>query len=326
MLPRFEPAPGLSTGDAQTIFAHLRRPKHAPARLRRERWDTPDTDFVDVDRLDGDPGRPHLLVLHGLEGSSRASYVMSLLRGASARGWGATALNFRSCSGVANRLARSYHAGDTTDALFVVERIRQRCSGPIVAAAFSLGANVLLRLAADTGERCPFHALVAVSAPYDLSRCADNLDHALDLRAVYRLRFVQQMKGKALDKAARHPEKLSAARIRGIRTLREFDDVVTAPLAGFDGVADYYRRASAGPAAIAALRKPTLLISAADDPIVPGEILASIAAVANPLVTTRFSAHGGHVGFVAGSVLAPRFYAEDTALAYLEASVTMRAP
>lgn len=317
MFDSFVPARGLESGHAQTIFAHFfRRPR--PPALVRERWELADGDFVDVDRLPADPAAPHVLVLHGLEGSSQASYVLEVLAGAAARGWGALALNFRSCTGP-NRLLRSYHAGDTGDAREVAARLRERVRGPLGAVGFSLGGNVLVKLLAETGDAAPVDAAVAVSAPLDLARCAEALD-APGLNAVYRVRFVWQLRQKAIAKARRHPSDAYDVR-RATRTLslREFDDAWTAPVHGFAGARGYYAAASTA-ARLGEVRRPLLLLTAADDPMIPSSAFPMAAARANPRVTPILTRHGGHVAFVGGSVRRPSFWAEATALDYLERS------
>ena len=146
----FRPAAGLAHGQAQTLSAYaLRRPSALP--LRRERVATPDGDFLDLEWLDAPEGRPHLLVLHGLEGSSASGYVRQTLHEARAQGWGAVAMNFRSCSGEPNRALRSYCSGETADPLFVSGHVRSRISGPLLAVGFSLGGNALLKLLAESG-------------------------------------------------------------------------------------------------------------------------------------------------------------------------------
>jgi uncharacterized protein len=321
-VPRFVPAAGLAGPHAQTLFAHFVRPRRLPA-VSRRRWELPDGDFVDVDVLAARrPDAPRVLVLHGLEGSSRgSSYVAACLRGAAQRGWGAVALNFRSCSGFENRLPISYNAGATEDPLWVLRRLRDEAPGPVFAIGFSLGANVLLKLLADSGKDAPVDAAVAVSAPFDLARCAEALDRWDSLTAAYRLRFVFGLRDKAYAKAARHPGKIDVERIRRTLSLREFDDAVTAPLHGYTGADDYYARASAGANAVAAIRRPTLLISAADDPMIPPSSFPTTAAEQNPFIVPALSEHGGHVGFVAGTVRNPIFWAEETALDWLAAII-----
>jgi predicted alpha/beta-fold hydrolase len=321
----FTPAAGLASPDAQTIFGSLARPAHRPP-LRRERWDTPDDDFVDVDLLapreEGGPHAPHaphaphVVVLHGLEGSSHAGYVLAVLREAAARGWGATAVNFRSCSGELNHTPRFYHSGDTADALAVLQKTRARVRGPLVAVGFSLGGSVLLGLLAEQGAAAPVDAAVAISAPYDLTRCSAVLDGPGFFMRIYRERFLRKLKRKALLKLERFPQAFDRERVARARTLREFDEAVTAPMHGFRDAADYYARASAGPR-LSAIRRPTLLLSAEDDPIVPPAGSIPPAAADNPHLTVLRTPHGGHVGFVGGSVRAPRFWAEAQALHFL---------
>lgn len=311
----FEPAAGLASPHAQTIFGSLVRPTHVPP-LRRERWDTPDDDFVDVDVLEGPEGAPHVVALHGLEGSSHAGYVTAVLRGAAARGWGATAVNFRSCSGELNRTPRFYHSGDTADALAVLRRTRERVRGPLFAVGFSLGGSVLCGLLAETGEAAPVDAAVSISTPYDLTVCSAAIDGPGFFARIYRERFLRKLRRKALAKLERFPGAFDRRRLLAARTLREFDEVVTAPMHGFADAGDYYRRASSGPR-LHAIRRPTLLLGAEDDPIVPAPGGIPRTATDNPHLTVVRTAHGGHVGFVTGRLHAPRFWAEDQALAYL---------
>ena len=306
----FRPAPGITSGDAQTVFAALIRSGKAPA-LVRERWDTPDGDFLDVDFLPAPSAAPHLLVLHGLEGSARASYVTEVIRGAQRRGWGAAALNFRCCSGEENRLPRFYHSGEIGDVLFVAERVRQRISGPLFAIGFSLGGNALLVLLARSGSSAPFDGAAAISVPYDLSACARRLDGGKGVYRLYRWWFLRTLRRKALRKLRSHPGIFDAKRVRAASGIEAFDDAVTAPLHGFRDAADYYRQCSSGPL-LSRVCCPTLLISAKDDPLAGAPIPAE--ALSNPSLVALETEHGGHVGFVGGSIHRPRFWAERQAL------------
>jgi hypothetical protein len=323
----FEPAPGLRSGHAQTIFAHFFRGRTPVPGLRRERFTTSDGDFVDVDRLPGERGAPLLFVLHGLEGSSEAGYVRELLRLAAARGWGAAAMSFRSCTGP-NRRLRSYHAGDTGDARELLARLRERdaAGGPVVGVGFSLGGNVLTKLLAEDGDAALLDAGVAVSAPFDLAGAAAAIDTAPGLGAVYRLRFVLQLRAKALAKARAHgrpgdaPARYDLARARRTLSLRAFDDAWTARVHGF-GSADGYYATCATAHRLGAVRRPLLLLHAEDDPLVPGRLFPSEQLGGNPLLSGLLTRHGGHVGFVAGNALAPRFWAEQTALDFLAAAI-----
>ncbi|NPC87047.1 hydrolase [Pyxidicoccus fallax] len=298
---------------AQTIYASLVRPTHAPT-VRRERRELPDGDFVDLDTFDGPRGAPHVVALHGLEGSSQAGYITAVLRGAAERGWGATALNFRSCSGEPNRLARSYHSGDIDDALLVLREVRERVTGPLFAVGFSLGANVLCRLLEDQGEAAPVDAAAAVSAPYDLDACCRKLDGGGPFHLLYRERFLRTLKKKAREKLRRFPGAFDGQRMEAARTIRAFDDAVTAVLHGFGSAERYYAEASSGPR-LGAIRKPTLLLSAADDPMLEAPVIPP-AATDNPQLSVVLTERGGHVGFVGGRVHKPQFWAEDQVLEF----------
>ncbi len=315
----FRPLAGLANPHLQTVFATVARPDPRPG-VRPETWAAADGDRLDVDLLPALPGRPGVLVLHGLEGSSRAGYVRGVLRAVEANGWNGAALNFRSCGPSPWRYARTYHSGHTDDLDDVVARLRARWGRvPVGAVGFSLGANVLLKWMGERGDAVPCDSAVAVSTPFDLGLCAAALDRPGLLPALYRRRFLRSLKRKALAGARRHPATLDAAAIRRCRTFCEFDGAVTAPLNGFRDALDYWDRCSSAKY-LAAIRRPTLLLSAADDPIVPPEAIPTVEIESNPHLVLVLSARGGHVGFVSGTWRRPEFAAERWALAHLGAS------
>ena len=294
----------------------MRRP--APLPLERERLATEDGDFLDLDWLRAGAERPHLLVLHGLEGSSASGYVRQALHEAQALGWGAVAMNFRSCSGEPNRVLRSYCSGETADPLFVARHMLGRVQGPLLALGFSLGANALLKLLAEAGEQAPFVAAAAVSAPFDLLACARALDAPWGQCDLYRWHFLKSLKRKALAKLASHPgHGLDLERVRRARKLQDFDDAFTGPSNGYLGALDYYQRCSSGPR-LKEVRRPTLLLNAEDDPMIPG---TSLPEAKNPLLTVLRTKRGGHVGFLEGSLWGPRFWAERQAVRFLAAEL-----
>lgn len=307
------PARGLGSPHAQTVFASRVRSRRVPP-LIRERLATPDGDELLVDRLEADPAAPHLLILHGLEGSSRSGYVAALLQGAATRGWGAAALNFRSCGGELNRQPRFYHSGETGDPRFVLERLRAATTGPWGGVGFSLGGNVLLRLLAE-GET-GLAAAAAVSVPFDLQRAARAIDTPGFWPSIYRRVFLRTLEAKALAKARLHPGHIDVARVRAARTLQAYDDAVTAPLHGWESAAAYYAACSSGPV-LGRIEVPTLIVSAEDDPMAPASCLPDEAR-SNPKLELLLPARGGHVGFVAGSLLRPRFWAEEQVLAFFD--------
>jgi uncharacterized protein len=311
----FRPASGLEGPHAQTFFAYFTHSWRSP-KLKRVRWETPDNDFIDADFVLAPPDRPHLAIFHGLEGSSNSGYILAMLRAAAERGWGAMALNFRSCSGELNRQLRSYSSGETQDPAFALQQLRKRgITGPLYAVGFSLGANVLLKLLAEQGNDSPLSAAVAVSAPYDLAACARALDSDDNWGKFYRSFYLRPLRRKALRKAAQFPGALDVPRIRASGTFREFDDLVTAPLNGFRDANDYWSRCSSGPM-LERIRRRTLLISAKDDPI--ARVDSTLDGLQNPYVTSLLTEQGGHVGFVSGSILRPRFWSEDVTLQFLE--------
>jgi uncharacterized protein len=311
----FRPAAGLASPHAQTAYAYLTHSWRSP-KLHRERWETPDDDFIDADLVLAPPHVPHLAIFHGLEGSSNSGYVLAMLRAAAERGWGAMALNFRSCSGEMNRQLRSYSSGETKDPAFALDQLRQRgVTGPLYAVGFSLGANVLLKLLAEQGDSSPLSAAVAVSAPYDLASCARALDADGRWGAFYRSFYLRPLRRKALRKAAQFPGALDVLRIRRSNTFRDFDDLVTAPVNGFRDANHYWSSCSSGPM-LDRIRRRTLLISAEDDPI--ARIAGVLDGLQNPYVTALVTQQGGHVGFVSGSIFRPRFWSEDVTLQFFE--------
>jgi len=318
--PPFSPARWLPGPHLATVFASVARPWPRP-RYHRVRWELPDGDFLDVDRIDGPEAlAPLLVVSHGLEGSSRAPYVRGLAAAASRRGLAVAAWNFRGCSGGPNRRLRQYHSGDTEDLGAVVERLVAEVPGrPLVLCGFSLGANQIVKWLGERGDRAPgeVRAAAAVSTPFDLAACARALDGPGFWPWLYRERFLLRLRRKALAKATEFPGGIDGNRVRAAATFAAYDGLVTAPLHGFASAEDYWTRSSSA-RFVGAVRRPLLLLSADDDPLVPAAALPVSAAEANPAVTLEVTSGGGHVAFVAGPPWAPRFWAERRALDFLE--------
>ncbi len=316
----FRPAWWLPGPHAQTVAGRLlRRPR--PPRFRRERIETPDGDFVDVDVVDDGPANgPLVLLLHGLEGSSRRGYAILTYRALAAQGLRAAGLNFRGCSGEANRTARLYHSGETEDLRFVLGALERRTGAPVHAAiGFSLGGNVLLKYLAEEGDAARLRAAVAVSVPYDLGAGADVLDGSFMGRFYSRV-FLKSLVAKAEAKAPIAGERMDLIRGRAARSFRTFDDAVTAPLHGFAGAHDYYSRSSSGPL-LERVRVPTLLVHAADDPFLPPHSIPRTAARDNPFLRLLLTDAGGHVGFIGGQPWSPEFWVEREVSRYLAAAL-----
>jgi len=300
----------LPGGHLQTIWPALRSRRVTGPRVayRRERWDTPDGDFVDVDWLAGPepaPGTPLLALFHGLEGSSRSHYAEAFAGWARTRGLGFAVPHFRGCSGEINRAPRAYHCGDHEEVGWMLARLhavqQARGGGPLLAVGVSLGGNALLRWAGEAGASAAARvgAIAAVCAPLDMTAGGHAIGRGFN-RQVYTRMFLRTLKAKARAKQAQHPGLFDAARLGRVRDLHAFDDLFTAPVHGFAGADDYWRRASAGPH-LARIRVPALVLNARNDPFVPAASLPRPGEV-GPCVTLWQPAQGGHVGFAQGAL------------------------
>jgi len=284
----------LPGGHLQTLYPSL----HPPARvaLRRERWETPDGDFIDVD-FAGERAAARLLVLfHGLEGCSDSHYARAFAAQALSSGWRLAMPHWRGCSGEPNRRPRAYHSGDSEE----VDWILRKFSSPVHAVGISLGGNALLKWLGERGDaaRSIVRRAATVSAPIDLSAAGRALDRGIN-REVYTRHFLSTLKPKSLAKLAVFPGLYDGAKVRAARTFREFDDTVTAPLHGYRDADDYWRRASSGPW-LERVRVPTLLLNARNDPFLPEHDLLAAARNAARSLVLEFPRTGGHAGFLAG--------------------------
>jgi uncharacterized protein len=324
----FQPAWWLPSPHGQTIGGRLLRWPAAPS-FHRERIELADGDFVDLDHPAGPRAEdaPVVLLVHGLEGSARRGYAINVYRELAQRGVRALGLNFRSCSGEPNRLARAYHSGDTDDIRHVLELLAARHpNARLGAIGFSLGGNALLKLLGELGTdaRRLVQAAAAVSVPYDLGAGADWLERTAVGR-FYTSRFVSSLIAKTEAKGALLEDVCDRERIRSARTFREFDDAVTAPLHGFRDAADYYARSSATHY-IGGIRVPTLLLHAEDDPFLPVDHFPHAAVAGNPDVHAVITERGGHVGFIEGPPWAPAFWAERESARFLAGQLLPDAP
>jgi uncharacterized protein len=336
----------LPGGHAQTIYAALLARRSRVA-YRRERWETPDGDFVDLDWVGEPPAtqppdasrqtpdasidscklqatsskpldacslkletggrtqstldpRPLVVLFHGLEGNSRSQYSLGLMATVRERGMRGVVVHFRGCSGELNRLPRAYHSGDAQEIDWILRRLRAQIGiAPLYAVGVSLGGNALLKWLGESGGDAAgvIAAAAAVSAPLDLMASGDALGQGFNL--VYARNFLDTLRAKSLSKLERHPGLYDADAVRRSRTLREFDDLVTAPLHGFRNTDDYWTRASSKPG-LKNVRVPTLVINARNDPFLPAAALPGPGDV-SAAVTLEQPEEGGHVGFVSGA-------------------------
>ena len=284
-------------GHAQTIFAAFRRPPGIA--FERERWDTPDGDFIDLDWAGPTAATRRLVLFHGLEGSSGSHYARSIASRALREGWRCVVPHFRGCSGELNRLPRAYHSGDAAEIDWIMRRLQGLSPATrLDVVGVSLGGNALLKWLGEQGEAAlPVvrHA-AAVSAPLDLTAAGHALGRGFN--KVYTRMFLGSLKRKAKEKLRAFPGSFDGSAMQASRNLYEFDNAVTAPLHGFRDTDDYWARASSWPL-LAGIRVPTLVINARNDPFMPESALAHTRH-ASPQVTLEFPAGGGHAGFLSG--------------------------
>lgn len=319
LLSTFRPAWWLPGAHLPTIWGKKGR-RQAEVHERIDRWTTPDGDHLSLARAGSiASSRPHLLVLHGLEGTTRSNYAQGLLALARSFGWSADLLLFRSCDGQTNNARRLYHSGETTDLNFVVRTlVSQHPDISLRLIGVSLGGNVLLKWLGEQGESLVSNVVraAAVSAPLDLAAGSRHLECFLGQKYVDH--FMVTLKAKTLAKKARYPDLCDWARLESARTFWEFDDSVTGPVHGFDGALDYYTRSSSINY-LTSIKRPTILINAEDDPFLPTHVLDRVRNMAssNDFIHYEFTKRGGHVGWVEGSPWAPRYYMEEKVLNWL---------
>ncbi len=284
----------LPGGNLQTIWAALRSRRFLGPQpvFRRERWTTPDEDFVDVDWLvtgdaAGDPAsaqKPLIVVFHGLEGSSASHYAEALADAARERGWACAIPHFRGCSGELNLAPRAYHSGDFAEIDWILRRFAGQRSGPVMAVGISLGGNALMRWAGEMGAeaRQVVAGIASVCSPLDLAASGWAIGRGFN-RQVYTRMFLKTMVPKALLKLEQHPGLFDRDRLLAARDLYAFDNVFTAPLHGFKDADDYWSRASAKPH-LHRIAVPALALNALNDPFVPA---SSLPQAAEPGPTSR---------------------------------------
>lgn len=289
----------LPGGHLQTIYpvTCIPRPKVA---LRRERWHTPDGDFIDIDFMDGQPGQPLLVLFHGLEGSSNSHYARELMAHIATLGWSGAIPHFRGCSGELNHAPRFYHSGDAMEVDWIMARMAQLRErhhlSKLYAVGVSLGGNALLRWLGEFQHSAEIvEAACAISAPLDLTRGGAALGSGFN--QIYTWHFLQTLKPKCLKKLDQFPDLFDRAALLKARNLYEFDNIVTAPLHGYRDTDDYWDRASAKHV-LHDITVPTLVLNARNDPFLPA---CHLPTSASPEVVLEYPAEGGHVGFAVGA-------------------------
>jgi predicted alpha/beta-fold hydrolase len=291
----------LPGGHLQTIYPakYLAKPE---VDFRRERWPTPDSDFIDVDFVDGAPGQPFVVLFHGLEGSSDSHYARSLMALLKAKGWSGAVPHFRGCSGEINQAPRFYHSGDAEEIGWVIKKLQasyrnNNPDGKFFACGVSLGGNALLRWLGEAQQQAHIvDAACAISAPLDLAAGGVALSSGFNM--IYTRNFLQTLKPKCLKKLEQFPHLFDREKMLGAKNLYDFDNVVTAPLHGYRDTNDYWHRASAKHI-LEDISVTTLVFNAQNDPFLPARHLPR---KASPQVTLEYPKQGGHVGFASGEL------------------------
>lgn len=315
--PNFRAAWWCRSPHLQTLWPYLFRFRPSPA-YRRERFELPDGDFVDLDWTGPRDAGATVIMLHGLEGSSSSHYIRALSHQLTLSGLRGVVMHQRGCSGEPNRLARFYHAGETQDLRRVLEYIRATFPrGRIYGAGFSLGGNMLLKWLGEAGGGAMLDAAVAVSVPFRLEIGAKRLEHGLS--RLYQKHLLRSMKHSVAVKKQRMRHPVNDRELAACGTFEEIDNCLTAPLHGFRHAGDYYERSSSRQF-LGSIRVPTLIIHAADDPfLTPAAIPA--ADELSGQVRLEVSPHGGHCGFLAGSIpFRPRYWLDERIPAFIKSS------
>lgn len=323
----FRPAWWANNAHIQTILPVL-LPFDSP-RYTRERWDTPDDDFIDLDWVNQAaaalPNQKIFVLFHGLEGSSSSSYAKALMRMAVQKAWSGVVVHWRSCSGEMNRQRVMYHSGFSAEIDWVLKRMAQRFpQAQLYAAGVSLGGNALLKWLGESGADASqiVQAAASICAPHDLKAGAVALQSGFNQR-VYMRNFLGTLKQKALHKLTQFPDlPITREQVHAARNFFDVDNHFTAPLHGFKDAEDYWQKSSSKQF-MGEIAVPTMILNTANDPIVPADSLATAAQVSRS-VTLNYTENGGHVGFVTvrqtGDEMKHFAWMPDQVLGFFEAS------
>jgi predicted alpha/beta-fold hydrolase len=326
----FVPRPGLAGGHKMTLYGwgNPRYFPRLPAPTARYFDTAPDTRVLA--HCHWQPQRwehPTVIALHGLNGSSDAHYMRGIAAKAFARGLNVVRLNQRNCGGTEHLSAGLFHSGLTADAQHVINELATVDGiDEIGVVGYSLGGNLALKLAGEYGDHPPsaLKAVAAVSPILEISLCVDALERPGNF--LYQWNFVRDLKKRMRRKEKCRPGHFDLSRLERIKTVREFDEVFTAPHFGFADAEDYYHRASAM-RVVDRIRVPALIITAEDDPFVPTQPFRDPLVTNNPWITLRLCAHGGHCGFVGprnGSREDDGYWAENQLVEFVAAASPSR--
>ena len=312
----FKPAWWLPGPHLQTLWpALLRRKKVLP--IRNERLELADGDFLDLAHV-GEGNGPMILILHGLNGSINSHYVNGLLSAILQRGWRGVLMHFRGCSGIPNRLRRSYHSGETGDLNMVITELHRRePTMHLSVVGYSLGGNVLLKALGSNNMNAAVKSAVAVSVPFELDKTADHMSKGAS--RIYQRHLVKGLVAQYKRKFRKNISPLGN-NVNHTRTFWDFDDNVTAPLHGFKNAKDYYRQSSSRQY-LKHIQIPTLILHAKDDPFTHFSSIPESQEISEQ-VYLEITQNGGHVGFVTGVYpWQPVYWLEQRILDFLSHSI-----
>ncbi len=320
----FVPAVGLRSGHTQTLFPAICRKQTTPD-IQREIFELDDGDFLECfwhNKPQDNSTKPIAILFHGLEGSFNSSYIQGAMHSLSKDDFSSVIMHFRGCSGVDNRLPHSYHSGKTDDAnAWIAEVSRRYPKSQLFAIGYSLGGNMLLKLLGEHQDKSPLSAAVSISAPMQLDICADRIDQGFS--KIYQRHLMKYLKKSLADKYKRHDMKaligIDVNKVKRLRTFWEFDDIYTARVNGFGSAINYYTKASAKQY-LPRITTPTLIIHALDDPFTTPKILPTADEISTSTQLEVYP-HGGHVGFVSGSILRPKYWLEERVNHYFKSFI-----
>lgn len=309
----FEPHPLLRNPHAQTLASAFlpREFPRLPRSVARDFEVEPGTRIRGQCHWQAVP-REHatLVLVHGLEGSSESGYMLGLAERAFVAGWNAIRLNQRNCGGTESLTPTLYNSGLSGDFRAVLAELAEKDSLPeIFFAGYSMGGNLVLKMAGEFAGNAPrqLRAVAGVCPCVELGVCADAV--GLPRNFIYQEHFVRNLKKRMRRKAQLFSGKYELGPMAGVRTLREFDDVITAKYCGFADATDYYARSSALQV-LAAIRVPALIVTAQDDPFVPFASFSNPALAGNPHIQLLAPKHGGHCAFISRYPGEERYWAE----------------
>lgn len=321
----FKPAFGLKNPHLQTILPALFRKQPRPE-IEIEQFELSDGDFVECfwhHKPHHKGNTPIVVLFHGLDGSFESSYIQGIMHTLKQEGFSSVLMHFRGCSGKINRLPRSYHSGETGDAKTWIENLTEHYpKSPLFAVGYSLGGNMLLKLLGEWGESSPITAAVSVSAPIQLDMCANKMNRGFS--RFYQYNLMKGLKRALLKKYGAHDMQsligVDEKYIMKLKSFWEFDDVYTGPIHGFSSASEYYTKSSAKQF-LPEITTDTLIIHALDDPFMTPDILPHKKEVSSTVRIESYP-HGGHVGFIGGSLVKPYYWLDRRIVHYFKYEIT----